>query len=281
MKLLLFLLLPLNLVFAKNLLWEVKSGESTVYLTGSIHMAKPDMYPLKDILMEKFDESYNLVLEIHPDSLKGKAMLMLQKMMLTDGSKLKDKLDSATYNSLASQLKDAGIPEFQFNMMKPWGAALTLTQLQLMKSGLDIELGIDKHFFNKAVEKDKMVLALEKVEDQLAVFDSFDENPEAFVKQTLESYDNNMAMLDEMIAAWKKADLEELDKIINASSDKPEFKIINEKLLDERNFKMADKIENYLNTTESYFVVVGAGHLSGKNGLINLMKNKGFTVKRL
>lgn len=279
MKYLALLFILTNLLISKDLLWKVENGDAKIYITGSIHYGAKDFYPLPNALDSTFSLSENLVLEINLDTMQAKAMQMMKYMMLPAGQSLKSKLDEDVYNKLMKEFEGTMMPAFQVERFKPWAAAMTLTQLKLQDQGMEAALGIDQYFFQKAKEQNKEVLQLESVESQLEVFNSLDELSNEFVLKTLESMEDQMKLLDDMVAAWKEADLEKLDEIINQDSDSEEFKKINEKLLDERNFKMMEKLEQYLQTDETYFVVVGAGHLSGKNGLINLLKEKYKTVQ--
>ena len=63
--------------------------------------------------------------------------------------------------------------------------------------------------------------------------------------------------------------------------ENPMFRSLNEKLLDERNFRMVDKIEGFLEDDDVCFMVVGAGHLVGENGIINLLAKKGYKISQL
>lgn len=270
----LILILSLNLVFSKDLLWKVENGDATLYITGSIHYGKDDFYPLPNSLDSTFALSDKLVLEINLDSIRKKAMLMARFTMLERGEYLDSQLSEETIKRIRETADVVGFPYNQLQIMKPWAVAMTLSQMILQNKGMSPGNGVDKYFFDKAKQSNKEIVQLETVESQLEVFDSFDELGEEFVLKSLESIETEIDLVDEMIAAWKDADLEALDKLLNDDSGSDKYKEINYKMLDQRNFQMMDKIDEFLKTDKTYFVVVGAGHLSGENGLINLLSKK-------
>jgi hypothetical protein len=269
-----------SITFSKNLLWKVENDNATVYITGSIHFGLEEFYPLPSALDSTFKLSDKLVLEINLDSMNAQAMNMMAKMMLPADKSLRSELDSSTYALLSKEFESVGMSIALMERLKPWAAALTLTQLKTSTKSLDPNLGIDKYFFTKAKQQKKEVLQLESVDLQMQVFDSFDKYADKFVLKTIESWDSDDKLIDEMIQAWKDADLEALDEIINRDADDPEYMEITKVLLDDRNYKMVEKIENYLKTNQTYFIVVGAGHLSGKTGLVELLGDK-YNIQRL
>lgn len=289
MRILLFTLILTSLLYPKDLLWQLSSETARVYITGSIHMGSEKLYPLPESIEKAFSECNNLILEVNIDSLDNpqNAMKLASFMVIKDTLKLNDLISEQLYDKLSKELNSYGIPELMYQNMTPFAAGMTLTQYRLMKEGFNNQSGIDRYFFNKAKQTNKSVLELESFAQQLEVFKEMDQYGEAFIEYSMMSSDETIAMFDEIVVAWKNADLVQLDKILNQDSDgdKDLAKIL-KLLLDDRNVNMNKKIEDLLTTNDTYFVVVGAGHLSGKTGIINYFNQnysnkKNYTFKQL
>ena len=99
---------------------------------------------------------------------------------------------------------------------------------------------------------------------------------ELFLKHTLSQF----ADIEETVTAWKNGDTEQMVKnvLIEPQQEYPELREVYKKIYTDRNLKMAKKISQFLQQNEIYFVVVGAGHLIGEQGIVNLLKNRGYKV---
>jgi len=88
--------------------------------------------------------------------------------------------------------------------------------------------------------------------------------------------------LDNMVNYWTTGDTKKMEQLITQNMRKyPELNDLYKKLLDDRNEKMVEKIISYLKTGKTYFIVVGAAHMVGKKGIVQLLKEKGLKVKQL
>jgi uncharacterized protein YbaP (TraB family) len=85
-----------------------------------------------------------------------------------------------------------------------------------------------------------------------------------------------------MVSAWAKGNVSKIEELLTKSVNKyKELSHIYQRLVDERNFQMVDKIVSYINSNKIYFIVVGAAHLVGENGIVRLLINKGFQLKQM
>jgi uncharacterized protein YbaP (TraB family) len=260
-------------------LWKVDDGNSHIYLLGSIHIGQPDMYPLDDRIEAAYDDSKEVAFEV--DMSKVNPMDLLKYMTYTDGTVLKDKISEESYNKLKAIFEKAGMPEASYQTMKPWAAAVTAQQLILVDGGYDLGLGIDQHFLQKAQTDSKNVRQLETAEFQMSLFTEFDKVGDSFIDYTLSDTEKSKDEVSAMVSAWQSGDKATLNKYINGERDKyPEFEKAFEKIIDQRNNKMTDKIVEWLGEDKTIFIVVGAGHLIGENGIINQLSKKGkYTIK--
>jgi uncharacterized protein YbaP (TraB family) len=154
--------------------------------------------------------------------------------------------------------------------------------MEILKLGLNPSYGIDMHFMNKASGKKKIV-ELESLEYQFDLLSGFDDDEqEAFLRYTLRDLHVLEQELQSMIDAWKSGDTETLESIVKKSTSGDfDMSSVYEKLITERNRNMVAKIEEYLEDDETYFIIVGAGHLVGEQGIIEILKDKGYSVKQL
>lgn len=159
---------------------------------------------------------------------------------------------------------------------------MTVVALETVKLGLDPKLGIDMHFLSKAEGK-KRILELESLDYQISVLSGLsDKDQELFLLYTLKDLNILEQELDKMIQAWISGDTKAMESLMTRSvSEDKRLSSIYEKLVSERNKKMASKIGDFLKAKETYFIIVGAGHLVGSQGIIELLKRDGYRVEQL
>jgi len=267
----------------KALFWKVESDNATVYLLGSIHYANKDFYPLRSEIENAFESSDALVVEVemNADSMSSYNDLIASEGTYPGNETIKDHVSKETYESLKDQLKKLGIPLELVYKQKPGILVLTLTAVHVMRLGLDPALGIDLYFTSRAKGR-KNIVALETTEEQLRIFLDLP-NGDLVLRESLHSIDEAEELLDKVVEAWKRGDEKKLYQLLfeDALTQYPEFATIYDRLIYQRNIKMAKAIKGYLKTKETYFVVVGAGHFLGDKGIVRLLENAGYKVKRL
>ncbi|MGZ6203111.1 MAG: TraB/GumN family protein, partial [Thermodesulfobacteriota bacterium] len=163
-----------------------------------------------------------------------------------------------------------------------WFLAMTIVALESAKLGLDPKLGIDMYFLSKAQGK-KKILELESLDYQIGVLSGLsDKDQELFLVHTLKDLNVLEQELDKMIRAWTSGDTKAMEALMTRSvSEDKRLSSIYEKLVYERNKEMAMKIKNFLKAKETYFIIVGAGHLVGNEGIIELLTRDGYRVEQL
>lgn len=261
-------------------LWRVDSENTHIYLLGSIHVGSNAMYPLDYRIMTAYDDSRSVAFEVDMSSIDP---LEIQKYVIyTDGTKLSDKISAESYEKLKKIFDRYETPEAAYTTLKPWVAAITAQQLIMNKEGgYSGGQGIDEYFMAQAAKDSKEIRALETLEYQMNLFEEFSEMSDSFIQFTIDNSKNTVAEVDKMIKAWREGDKDALMGFINDSKDEyPEFDKIFDKLIDVRNDNMTKKIENWLTEERTIFVVVGAGHLIGENGIINQLNKTGkYSIK--
>lgn len=266
----------------KAFFWKVESNKATVYLLGSIHYADKSFYPLRSEIEKAFENSDVLVVEVQMDS---KSTSTYRDLIASEGSysgeeTIRDHISKETYAALKLRLKKLDIPIELVQKQKPGILMLTLTAVHVVHMGLDPSLGIDPYFLSKAKGK-KKILAIETIEEQLRIFlDLPDGN--LVLRESLYSMDNDEKLIEKIVDVWKRGDEKRLHQLLfeDVLDEYPEFASIYDRLIYQRNIKMAEAIKGYLSNTETYFVVIGAAHFLGEQGIIRSLANSGYRVKR-
>ena len=268
----------------KDFLWKAQSKNGAVFIFGSIHLAKPEFYPLPPVVEKSFNGSDALALEADPAQ---EADPELQKRMLhaalyAGGDTLKQHLSKETYDLAAAEMKEIGLPIDQLDRVKPWFLALTFEILELQRLGYDPKYGIDRYFAGKARGKKKIV-ELESFDYQLRLLNGFtDREQELFLLYTIRDMKTMGRDLDLLINAWRTGDAKVMESLVTQTvNESPELLPVFEKLFYRRNHEMADKIAGFLKSGNTYFVVVGAAHLTGRQGIIELLRAKGCKVEQM
>jgi uncharacterized protein YbaP (TraB family) len=262
-------------------LWEVKSKTATVYLLGSVHIASPSMYPLDPAIEQAFARADTLVLEtpMDADAQQRAAALMQQAGMYTPPDSLDKHVDPKALASLEKAVGALGLPMLAVTSMRPWLVALTLTLLKLQTLGYRPELGIDQHFHAAAGKK--RVAALETLEEQVALFRDMPEKIQAAaLRQTLAQLDELPDLMRRAVDAWRRGDLAAFEKLLVEPTRK-DYPELYRRLIVDRNRAMAAALGRYLAGNGTTFVVVGGGHLVGRDSIVRMLEAAGHKPTQL
>jgi uncharacterized protein len=265
----------------KTFLWRVNSDQNRLYILGSIHLLKKETYPLKKSIEDAFEQTKKLVLEIDLSSANSQKIqqLMLQKSISTDGTMLHQSVSDETYQAVAKRAKELDIDIRVLSPFKPWVIAMTMAAIKLQQLGFDPSLGVDRHLAERAKQTDKPTAGLETAEFQLDLFDRFSaKEQELLLRQSMDEMDHVERNVTAIVQAWKSGDVGAVERhLLVGMRDYPE---IHRKVIDDRNQRWLPQIENLLSRGENALIVVGAAHLVGKNGIIELLKDRGYRVEQ-
>ena len=263
-------------------LWQLQSKSNVVYLLGSVHVLKESDYPLAAPIEAAFTNSQVAVFEASPKEMKEPEtqLKMMVKSTLPAGETLKDRLSPKLYADFQKQVEQAGVPATAFDQFRPAMAGFALVMIELQKLGADPANGMDEHFFSRAEKEGKRIVPLETVEFQINLMTTFTKSEEeSLLRSLLEQIDDTKKMWNEMITAWKTGDSASLEKLLNDSMK--ESPAIFKRLVTDRNQTWVPKIEELLRGADNAVVIVGAGHLVGTNGVVELLRRKGISIKQL
>ena len=263
-------------------LWKVEGKTNSVYLLGSIHVLNKTNYPLAAPIEAAFQGAQVVAFEtdIGAMSQADAKMKLLSKASLPEGQTLKDQLSAETYAAFIARAEKAGLPEAILAPLKPVMAAVMLLSVDLVQMGLDPEQGVDQHYFRRARDSGKEIVPLETVDYQIDLITGLSkEEGELVVKSMLKDMANLRTMLGDLVRAWQTGDTASLDKLLNeATSESP---AVMKRMLTDRNHNWAPKIEELLRGGKNAIVIVGAAHLVGKEGVVELLRKQGRKVTQL
>lgn len=266
----------------RNFLWKATGKQTAIYLLGSVHLLSKDYYPLNPALDAAFKDSDLLVEEVDLGAmLEPESQLrLLTKGLLPAGQSLDKVVSASTFELVSKKLTELGMPIEPLKQFKPWSLALTLMSLSWIGAGFDPNLGLDKHFYDLAREEGRLIQGLETTEFQIS---RFDEMPMALqdrlLVETLNEMETGMASVTTLANAWKSGDTETIEKI--ALQDVRKEPEMYQRLLVERNRNWLPKIEALFNRPGRALVVVGAAHLVGPDGLLQMLKARGYVIEQL
>ncbi|EFM09165.1 GumN family protein [Paenibacillus curdlanolyticus YK9] len=269
---------------SKGFMWKVQNNGNTVYLVGSIHVADKAMYPLRKEYEEAFKAADYLALEVDLTQVdQATANSLITKYgVYTDGTTLKDHISADLYKQVTAILKSRNIKENALDTYKPWVVSQIFSTFQTSDEGYDPSLGIDQYFLNNAIQTKKPIIGLETYEQQIQMFASFSDGlQESQLNETIAEYNNpstDESGIDQLTEMWKEGDENTLSALAQQISSNEEYY---KAMLADRNAGMAEKVTGFLNSPDkkTYFVVVGALHMLGQDGVVTKLRAGGFTVE--
>ena len=260
------------------LLWEISGNglSEKSYLFGSIHIQDKRVFQFDSAVWNRFEKSSNLALEFDIGSVNS--LEVAERMMMSQS--YRELLSEEDYQLLLSVAEDhLDIPFFLIDRMKPFFVLVMFTLSYISEADPDgyEEEPMDMYFLRKAREAQKNILELESFDEQMNIIDRmFDEQLKALIKfiRNPNLQTDLITEYENLITAYLSQDDTKLYELILESSDSDTFM---KYFLNERNHNMLKKIRTFV-ANGSTFIVVGAGHLAGEEGLVNLLKNDGYTL---
>jgi len=261
--------------------WAVQGAHNTVYLAGSVHLLRPGT-ALPAALDRAYADSRALVLEIDLSTLDPAAAQEYVRThgMLPAGQTLRSVIGEERYARLEKEAGALGLPLASLEPLEPWTAALTLTVFEYAKAGLDPDAGVERQLERRAQNDHKRILGLETLEDQLGLLHEMSYEDQARFLDLSgsegEDLDSDTAAI---LEAWSTGNEKQLEGLLR--SEYVEFPQLLERLVTDRNRRWIPELVGFLKGNENELVVVGALHLVGKDGVIALLRARGYRVRAL
>ncbi|MFN6944090.1 MAG: TraB/GumN family protein [Cytophagaceae bacterium] len=258
----------------KSLLWEISGNglEKPSYLFGTMHVKDKRVFFFGEGMLSKIRacEAFAGEIVMEKDSIKNE----LHSFLMPEGITLKTLLPKKDYKIIRKYArKNLGIYALMINKIKPIFTSALISEKFLHQ---DVTKNVDEFLQDYAKKHKVEVLGLETVKEQMEVLNRYNLNEQAeMLLDQVKNIDEQKKTIEEMVRLYMGQDLDSLYMLVN-ESDLPED--FNFSLIDDRNFKMADRMHALIRQ-KTVFVAVGAAHLSGENGIISLLRQKGYILK--
>ena len=258
--------------------WKVTRPDGkTVYLGGSVHSLPKSDYPLPAAYLRAFDASSRIAFEVDARALQESTKSLVQNGKYRRGDSLKNHVDARTYAYMRRLFGLMNVPEESFSQYRPWFIVLMLQSASMRHSSP--KAGVDEFFMKRAAKRSMPMVGLESVQEHARVYSGLtDRESEILLLSTFIPSGTGRAN-DDVMKAWHRGDAETLARMMEREAQ--EFPAFNERLLGARNRAWIPKIDDFLASGHTYFVVVGAGHFGGSKGLLALLRAKGYQIEQL
>ncbi len=284
---------------SKGLLWKAVNGDNTLYLLGTIHMDRSNVYPMHRSLREALLSADTVAFELDFNDAEGIAEFAAMQTY-SDGTTLADHIRPELYQRVVAAFVGLGMPEEQTALYKPWALANSLSALSMTDDTTSSNaMAIDLYCNSLATWADIPVQGVETYVLQGNIFDTLDpEYLEAYLEGTLLMYEAamegaepdpevtaaveaNEKTLDAMFTAWKNRDMEAFSAAYNKQAIVSSEDQLQSRLFTDRDPGMIKAAAAFLEQEGSHttFMAVGAGHMDDPGGIVSGLRALGYTVE--
>jgi uncharacterized protein len=264
---------------ATSCVWKVTdSSRGTLYLGGSWHLLRSRDYPLPSAYNAAFDASNYLAFEVNPKDLDQSGKVLEKAGFYPRGDNLKNHVDPRTYDYLKRFFALLNVPESKFNRLRPWFLKMALESPEV--GGFEYGLGVERYLEKRANANGKTIVGLETGREHAEVYSGLsDRAAEALLLLTFIPTEKNSPDANRMLKAWREGDADFLARSVHQGF--ADFPAMADRLLTDRNRNWIGKIEGWLRSGKTYFVVAGAAHMGGPNGVVALLRKRGYKVEQM
>ncbi len=263
------------------LLWKIEGNGITEasYLYGTIHLIDSESYFLPSGTLAAIDNTKKMVFEIDMNEMSdmGNMMSIMNQAFMSDGKTLKDLISEDDYKMVDAHFAKIGMPLMMLERMKPMFLTVFASG-DMDPSGLQngSMKSYEMEFMDIAKSSSKPMAGLETIEFQMSVFDSIPYLAQAeMLIETIKLGDSGSDQMKEMVEMYKAQNINAMISMITDEDEQmSEYEDI---LLSKRNKAWISGMRKMMSEMPTFFAV-GAGHLAGDKGVINLLKNEGYTL---
>lgn len=264
-----------------GLVWRIEGPRGALYIAGSMHLLRRERPMLPAGIRAAYAEAESLVMELDTDEVDDTLMArqMLRAATFDDRRTLREVIGDERWSMLQPVLANAQVPESFAMRLEPWGVAIVLTTLEYARLGFDPAIGVEKQLLERAIADRKPIAGLETPQFQIGLFDSLPMTVQLqLLEMTLEDIVEMPQTVDELYAAWRNGDVQELDTLLlEGYASMPK---LYDDVVRRRNEDWLPKIKALLDDQGDTLVIVGALHLVGKGGLIAMLEREGLQPQR-
>lgn len=259
----------------QGILWRIDGAATQPsYLLGTIHSDDARITTLPVTIANIFQQADSFSGEIDMDL--PNLMQASQATLLPEGESLQQLLDSTLYQQTVQLLAAYGMPELVVQRMKPWAAAATLS-LPRPQTGLFLDMLL----YTQAAAQGKRVYGLETVSEQVGAMETMPRDLQIIMlRDAVAQHDQLDQIIEALINAYLQRDLNALESISDKAmqqGDRRVAQLFTSQVVVNRNRRMLERMQPRLDEGNA-FIAVGALHLPGKDGLLTLLRNKGYRV---
>ena len=267
---------------AASPVWAVRGSHNVVYLAGSIHMLPANDAELPAGLTHAYADSSRLVMELDLGKFDPMEAMtwMAEHGTLPAGTTLRGLLGEARYGRVSAAAASLGMPMIGLDALAPWVVGIEITDLAYEHEGFDPDQGVEEQLVRRAKTDGKPTAGLETLSEQLGSVSSLSSADQIrMLDQTVDELKDLKSEMREVTTAWRHGDATHLAALL--SSEYSTFPALYKPLVTDRNRHWLPQVEELLNTKDNVLVVVGALHLVGDGGLLELLRRKGYTITQL
>jgi len=262
--------------------WMVEKEGARVFIGGTMHILTATDYPLPDAFEKAYAKSAQIVFETDIAKLQDPAFqqYLLAAVSYRDGRNLRQVISADTYAALASFFNGRGVAMASIDNFKPGMVATLMTVVELQRLGVDA-VGVDAHFSQRAASDRKALGQLETLESQVAFIANMGAGQEdEMLNYNLAEIERLPEVWQIMTLAWRRGDLAWLEQQIALPMQR-DFPAVYQSLLVERNDAWLPQLEAMFTSAEVEFVLVGALHLAGEDGVLARLRARGYRITQL
>jgi len=276
------LLLISTSALAETSLWKVSKGENYFYIGGTVHLLSAKDMPFPEAFDHAYEDADLLAFETDMAELENPEIQfrLMSSLAYRDGTLLNQKISPALYQKLNDYLTSRGLVPNMFLSMKPAGVMITMLTVEFQRLGITQE-GADGAYYRRARQDAKTVFSLESISSHLSFIASMGEgNEEMFLQQTLDDVYQIEPMMADIVRSWKTGDEKALEELV-IEDMREHYPVIYQSILVDRNRNWMPHLKQMSRTPEVEFILVGAAHVIGQDGLLSLLKQQGFTIQKM
>jgi uncharacterized protein len=267
---------------AASPVWVIHGPHAIVYLAGSVHLLPAQNSSLPGAFDRAYTDSKKLVMELDMGKIDAMAVAgwMSEHGTLPEGTTLRSIVGDARYQRVSAAAGELNAPIDLLNGQAPWVVGLELADLEYMHEGFDPQQGVEEQLVRRAQTDAKATDGLETIDEELSGLAGLSHDDQLrLLDQTLDDLKESQQEMQEILTAWRHGDAAQLSALLGR--EYRAFPALYRPLVTERNKRWVPKIEQLLNGSENTMVVVGALHLVGDGGLLELLRRDGFTATQL
>jgi uncharacterized protein YbaP (TraB family) len=262
---------------AQSPVWALHGAHNTVYLAESVHLLKPGDSTLPGAVTRAYDDSTQLVMELDLAKLDTSSVSewMMEHGRYPEGQTMEQALGPERFARVVAQATTLGLPIEQLSVLRPWVVALTLSDLMYLKLGYDPQSGVEEQLVARAQHDGRTTAGLETLDEELGQLESMSPEDQArFLELTLQDLKDTGDETDQMLNAWRSGDSSALAAQLSDAYN--QFPELYRALVSARNQRWLPQIKSYLTADHNVLIVVGALHVVGKGGLLELLRGAGI-----